>query len=68
VEKLSSLDVRVAFCLVKISQIALCSGSRNHTVIKIPLPAIESFQYWLVARVLKVASELSAGVKREELG
>jgi hypothetical protein len=33
-----------------------------------PLPPIESFQYWLVAKVLKVASELSAGVKKGALG
>ena len=64
VEKLSGLDVRVAFCLDRISQAPLCSGSKNHTVIKIPLPANESFQYWLVARVLKVASKLSAGVEK----
>jgi hypothetical protein len=65
---LAGLDVRVAFRLVGISQTALSSGSKYHTVIKMPLPDNESFQYWLVARVLKVASKLSAGVKRGALG
>jgi len=68
VEKLSGLDVRVAFCLDEMSKKAECDKSEYHTVIKMPLPAIESFQYWLVAKVLKVASELSAGVKKGALG
>ena len=61
---MSGLDVRVSFFLDEMSKKAECDKSEYHTVIKMPLPAIESFQYWLVARVLKVASKLSAGVEK----